>query len=55
MKGMNKPEINIQGRNSIPSRRISRRTKKYLKIMRQREVDAMVEFTRNQLMDRYDG
>jgi hypothetical protein len=23
--------------------------------MRQREVDAMVEFTRNQLMDRYDS
>ena len=29
--------------------------KKYLEMKRQKEIDAMVELTRNQLMDRYDG
>ena len=28
---------------------------KNLQMMRQREIDAMVEITRNQLMDRYDS
>jgi len=55
MRGINKPDINTQNRNSLPTKRVHSRTKKYLKMMRQREIDAMVEFTRNQLMDRYDG
>ncbi len=56
MRGMNKPDVNIQRRNSLPEKRVLHpRTKKYLQIMRQREIDAMVEVTRNQLMDRYDS
>lgn len=55
MRGMKKPGINTHGRNSLPEKRVHSRTKKYLKMMRQREIDAMVEVARNQLMDRYDG
>ncbi|MBL7021431.1 MAG: hypothetical protein ISR86_12925 [Nitrospinaceae bacterium] len=53
MRGLNKPYVNTQRRLSLPTKRAL--TKKYLKMMRQREIDAMVEITRNQLMDRYDG
>jgi len=28
---------------------------KYLEMKRQKEIDSMVELTRNQLVDRYDG
>ncbi len=56
MKGMNKPDVNIQRRKSLPEKRVFHpRIKKYLQMMRQREIDAMVELTRNQLMDRYDS
>jgi hypothetical protein len=55
MKGMNKPDIHIQSRNPLPAKRTRPRKKKYMEIKRQREIDAMVELTRNQLMDRYDG
>lgn len=55
MREMNKPIVNTQRRNPIHAKKISPHTKKYLKMMRQREIDAMVESTRNQLMDRYDG
>ncbi|MBT5868692.1 MAG: hypothetical protein HOH38_07635 [Nitrospinaceae bacterium] len=40
---------------SIKQLVIHPRKNKYLKMMRQKEIDAMVEFTRNQLMDHYDG
>ncbi|MBT3185699.1 MAG: hypothetical protein HOG63_10420 [Nitrospina sp.] len=55
MKGMNQPNIHIQDRNPLPAKRVRPRKKKYLEIKRQREIDAMVELTRNQLMDRYEG
>jgi hypothetical protein len=57
MKGMNKSFTNNQGNNLISPKKIAvhPRRKKYLEIKRQREIDAMVEFTRNQLMDHYDG
>lgn len=47
------PYVNTRRRVPLSAKRVL--TKKYLKMMRQREIDAMVEFTRNQLMDRYDG
>ena len=56
MRGLNKPDVNSRRRNSLSAKRVLySRTKKYLKLMRQREIDAMVEMTRNQLMDRYDS
>ena len=57
MRGMNKPEIYIQIKNPLPANRVAvhPRRKKYLEMKRQKEIDAMVELTRNQLMDRYDG
>ncbi len=58
MKGMNKHSIfKAQIKNSLPMKQVTVHPSrnKYLKMMRQREIDAMVEFTRNQLMDRYDG
>jgi len=55
MRGINKLAINTEGRNPLPAKRVRARTKKYLKMMHQREIDAMVEIARNQLMDHYDG
>jgi hypothetical protein len=57
MRGINKSYTSTQGNNLLSSKKIAvhPRRKKYLEIKRQREIDAMVEFTRNQLMDRYDG
>jgi hypothetical protein len=54
MRGINKPS---QGNFPLSAKKITihPRRKKYLEIKRQREIDAMVEFTRNQLMDRYNG
>ena len=56
MRGINNPSVNIQKRSSLPAKKVLYpRTKKNLQMMRQREIDAMVEVTRNQLMDRYDS
>ena len=57
MRGMNKPDIYIQTKNpaSVKMVAVHPRRKKYLEMKRQKEIDAMVELTRNQLMDRYDG
>jgi len=57
MRGMNKPDIYIQTKNPLPVKMVAvhPRRKKYLEMKRQREIDAMLELTRNQLMDRYDG
>jgi hypothetical protein len=57
MRGMNKPDIYIQTKNPSPVKMVAvhPRRKKYLEMKRQKEIDAMVELTRNQLMDRYDG
>jgi len=55
MRGINKANSCIQTRNPIVVKRVHPRRKNYLKIMRQKEIDAIVELTRNQLMDRYDG
>ena len=56
MRGMNNPNLNIQRRNSLPAKKfLYPNKKKNLQMMRQREIDAMVEITRNQLMDRYDS
>lgn len=57
MRGINKPDLYSRSSNPLPSKnsRPQPRRKNYLDIKRQREIDAMVEFTRNQLMDRYDG
>ena len=57
MRGMNKPDIYIQTNNPLPTKMaaVHPSRKKYLEMKRQKEIDAMVELTRNQLMDRYDG
>ena len=57
MRGMNKPDIYIQTKNPSPVKMVAvhPRRNKYLEMKRQKEIDAMVELTRNQLMDRYDG
>ena len=57
MRGMNKPDIYIQTKNPLAVKMVAvhPRRKKYLEMKRQKEIDAMVELTRNQLMDRYDG
>ena len=56
MRGINKPNLSIQRRNSLSTKKaLYPSIRKNLKIMRQREIDAMVEITRNQLMDRYDS
>jgi hypothetical protein len=57
MKGMNKLTIiAIAHRPFIVKKAgIQLRKQKYLEMKRQREIDAIVEFTRNQLMDRYNG
>ena len=56
MREMTQAHIDTQGRSRLPGQKIvaRRRRKKYLIMMRQKEIDAMVEFTRNQLMDRYE-
>jgi hypothetical protein len=57
MRGINKQDISTPRKKSAPMRHMMTHPSKnkYLKMMRQKEIDAMVEFTRNQLMDRYDG
>ena len=57
MRGMNKPDIYIQTKNPSPAKMVAvhPRRKKYPEMKSQKEIDAMVELTRNQLMDRYDG
>ena len=55
MRGINKTDLSTQRRSPISTKKIQPHTKRYLKMMRQREIDAMVEVARNDLMDRYDG
>jgi hypothetical protein len=57
MKVINKQDISTPRKKSAAMRHMMTHPSKtkYLKMMRQKEIDAMVEFTRNQLMDRYDG
>ncbi len=55
MRGINKQDVSTQRGNPLSTKKVQSHTKKYLKMMRQREIDAMVEVTRNHLLDRYDG
>lgn len=57
MRGINKSHINSPGNKHLSMKKlvVHPSRKKYLEMKRQREIDAMVEFTRNQLMDSYDG
>lgn len=55
MRGMNQPDLNTQTKSPLPVKKVHPHTNNYLKMMRQREIDAVVEVTRNQLMDHYDG
>jgi len=55
MRALNKPYINTPGNNLLSTKKVRPRRKKYRELKRQREIDALVEFTRNQLMDSYDG
>ena len=48
-------KLNTPRNNPLPTRKVRPRRKKYLELKRQRETDAIVEFTRNQLIDSYDG
>ena len=48
-------KLNTPRNNPLPTRKVRPRRKKYLELKRQRETDALVEFTRNQLIDSYDG
>lgn len=56
MREITKARIDTHNRSQLPAQIIAarQRRKKYLSMMRQKEIDAMVEFTRNQLMDRYE-
>ena len=49
MRGMNKPDIYIQTKNPLAVKMVAvhPRRKKYLEMKRQKEIDAMVELTRN--------
>jgi hypothetical protein len=57
MKERNKSYINPKINNPLPAQKIVAHPHKqnYLKMKRQKEIDAMVEFTRYQLIDSYDG